>query len=51
MSDQPHDHPPLAEAPPDCPHCQKPLPLCICDSVTPLESRLGLLILQHPQEQ
>ncbi|MGJ4996242.1 tRNA-uridine aminocarboxypropyltransferase [Bradyrhizobium sp. HKCCYLS3077] len=52
MSDQPHDHPPLAaEPPPDCPHCQKPLPLCICDSVTPLESRLGLLILQHPQEQ
>ncbi|MGJ5204993.1 tRNA-uridine aminocarboxypropyltransferase [Bradyrhizobium sp. HKCCYLR20261] len=52
MSDQPHDHPALAaEPPPDCPHCQKPLPLCICDSVTPLESRLGLLILQHPQEQ
>lgn len=49
---EPHDHPPLAtEAPPDCPRCQKPLPLCICDSVTPLESRLGLLILQHPQEQ
>ncbi|MGJ4963579.1 tRNA-uridine aminocarboxypropyltransferase [Bradyrhizobium sp. HKCCYLRH3061] len=47
-----HNHPPLAtEAPPDCPRCQKPLPLCICDSVTPLESRLGLLILQHPQEQ
>ncbi|MGJ4928698.1 tRNA-uridine aminocarboxypropyltransferase [Bradyrhizobium sp. HKCCYLS2038] len=51
MSDQPHDHPPLAEAPPDCPQCQKPLPLCICDSITPLQSRLGLLILQHPQEQ
>src|SRR5207244_7216600 len=28
-----------------------PLPLCICDSVTPLESRISLLILQHPQEQ
>ncbi|MDA9450233.1 MULTISPECIES: tRNA-uridine aminocarboxypropyltransferase [Bradyrhizobium] len=37
---------------PECPHCQKPMPLCICDSVTPIEkSRLGLLILQHPQEQ
>lgn len=36
---------------PECPHCQKPMPLCICDSVTPLENRLGLLILQHPQEQ
>ncbi|MGJ4947450.1 tRNA-uridine aminocarboxypropyltransferase [Bradyrhizobium sp. HKCCYLS20291] len=51
MSDQPHHHSPLAETPPDCPRCQKPLPLCICDSVTPLQSRLGLLILQHPQEQ
>jgi DTW domain-containing protein YfiP len=36
---------------PECPHCQKPMPLCICDSVTPVENRLSLLILQHPQEQ
>jgi DTW domain-containing protein YfiP len=36
---------------PECPHCQKPMPLCICASVTPIENRLGLLILQHPQEQ
>ena len=35
----------------DCPRCQKPLPLCICDTVTPIESRVSLLILQHPQEQ
>ncbi|MBW7973175.1 tRNA-uridine aminocarboxypropyltransferase [Bradyrhizobium sp. BR 10289] len=45
---------PTAAAPeqiPECPHCQKPLPLCICDSVTPVENRLSLLILQHPQEQ
>ena len=35
----------------DCPRCQKPLPLCICDSVMPIESRISLLILQHPQEQ
>jgi DTW domain-containing protein len=35
----------------DCPRCHKPLPLCICDSVVPLQSRLSLLILQHPQEQ
>jgi DTW domain-containing protein YfiP len=40
-----------AEAIPDCPHCHKPLPLCICDSITPIESRISLLILQHPQEQ
>ena len=42
----------VADPIPECPHCQKPMPLCICDSVTPIEkSRLGLLILQHPQEQ
>src|SRR5438132_5295884 len=35
----------------DCLHCGKPLPLCICDSITPIESRIELLILQHPQEQ
>src|SRR5437879_13651003 len=39
------------EAIADCPRCGKPLPLCICDSVTPIESRTSLLILQHPQEQ
>ena len=39
------------EVVPDCPHCGKPLPLCICDSVTPIESKISLLILQHPQEQ
>jgi hypothetical protein len=39
------------EVVPDCPHCGKPLPLCICDSVTQIESRTELLILQHPQEQ
>ena len=35
----------------DCAHCGKPLPLCICDSITPIESRTQLLILVHPQEQ
>ncbi|HKU06515.1 MAG TPA: tRNA-uridine aminocarboxypropyltransferase [Bradyrhizobium sp.] len=35
----------------DCPHCGKPTPLCICDSVTPIENRISILILQHPQEQ
>ncbi len=39
------------EAIPDCPDCQKPLPLCICDSIEPIENRVSLLILQHPQEQ
>lgn len=35
----------------DCPHCGKPKPLCICDSVAPIENRISILILQHPQEQ
>jgi DTW domain-containing protein YfiP len=41
----------MAGATADCPRCRKPKPLCICDSVTPIESRISLLILQHPQEQ
>jgi DTW domain-containing protein YfiP len=41
----------MAGATADCPRCLKPKPLCICDSVTPIESRISLLILQHPQEQ
>ena len=49
MSDR--SEPGSAEAGADCPHCQKPLPLCICDSVTPIDNRIALLILQHPQEQ
>ena len=40
-----------AEMAPDCPRCLKPLPLCICDSITPIDNRISLLILQHPQEQ
>src|ERR1700712_3121113 len=39
------------EAIPECPRCLKPVPLCICDSITPIENKLGILILQHPQEQ
>jgi DTW domain-containing protein YfiP len=39
------------EAIPECPRCQKPVPLCICDSIVPIENKLGILILQHPQEQ
>src|SRR5664279_3470341 len=40
-----------AEVSPDCPHCHKPPALCICDSIVPIENRVSLLILQHPQEQ
>ncbi|WP_439363046.1 tRNA-uridine aminocarboxypropyltransferase [Bradyrhizobium sp. DASA03005] len=51
MSNPPDTVAAPAEPIPECPHCQKPMPLCICDSVTPIENRLSLLILQHPQEQ
>ena len=37
--------------PPLCPHCAKPEFLCVCESVEPLTTKVGLLILQHPQEQ
>jgi DTW domain-containing protein YfiP len=42
---------PAGEVAPDCPRCLKPLPLCICDAITPIDNRISLLILQHPQEQ
>jgi tRNA-uridine aminocarboxypropyltransferase len=45
------EHAETQDAIADCPHCGKPVPLCICDSVTPIESRIAVLILQHPQEQ
>src|ERR1700739_3408434 len=51
MSKQSEPDTGTAEAIPDCPDCHKPLPLCICDSITPVENRISLLILQHPQEQ
>jgi DTW domain-containing protein YfiP len=35
----------------ECPQCRKQMPLCICETVTPMDSRIPLLILQHPQEQ
>jgi tRNA-uridine aminocarboxypropyltransferase len=38
-------------ATPDCRHCRKPLPLCVCEGVTPIKNRVEVLILQHPQEQ
>jgi len=41
----------LSESLAHCRDCHKPMPLCICDAITPIESRTSLLILQHPQEQ
>jgi DTW domain-containing protein YfiP len=33
-----------------CPRCAKPPALCICDRIEPVETRLRIVILQHPQE-
>ncbi|HLX15725.1 MAG TPA: tRNA-uridine aminocarboxypropyltransferase [Bradyrhizobium sp.] len=38
-------------AAPDCPRCHKPVPLCVCDDIAPIDNRISVLILQHPQEQ
>ena len=34
-----------------CPNCEKILNLCVCDALAPLENRVFVLILRHPQEQ
>jgi DTW domain-containing protein YfiP len=34
-----------------CPSCGKSPELCVCADIAPIENRLGLLILQHPQEE
>jgi hypothetical protein len=39
------------EAIPDCPRCHKAMPLCVCEGIAPIATRISLLILQHPQEQ
>lgn len=39
-----------AEAEP-CPRCLKSPALCVCDGIVPIDNRVALLILQHPQEQ
>ena len=36
---------------PECTRCGKPPALCVCDAVIPLDHRIDVLILQHPQEQ
>jgi DTW domain-containing protein YfiP len=35
----------------ECPRCGKPLSLCVCEAVVPIDNQIALLILQHPQEQ
>jgi DTW domain-containing protein YfiP len=40
-----------ATPPAECPRCHKPAALCVCDGVEPIENKVSVLILQHPQEQ
>jgi DTW domain-containing protein len=35
----------------DCPRCLKPQALCVCEGIAPIDNKVALLILQHPQEQ
>ena len=44
------DAPAAADAA-ECPRCGKPAALCVCAGIQPLDNRVALLILQHPQEQ
>jgi DTW domain-containing protein len=41
--------PTLAED--ECARCGKPASLCVCDGIVQVDNKLGVLILQHPQEQ
>jgi len=34
-----------------CPTCGKPPVLCVCEGVEPIDTKVALLLLQHPQEQ
>jgi tRNA-uridine aminocarboxypropyltransferase len=54
MIGQPADGAPQASpaaADAECPHCRKPRPLCVCEGIAPIDNKVSLLILQHPQEQ
>lgn len=51
MSNDPDIEPAITEEPQECERCGKPLELCVCDGIAPLDNRIELLILQHPQEQ
>ena len=47
----PNPDAPIPSAAAECPRCGKPAPLCVCAGIEPIDNRVGLLILQHPQEQ
>ena len=48
---KPNNGPVVDPAEPICPHCLKPMSLSVCNEVAPIENRVAVLILQHPQEQ
>jgi hypothetical protein len=48
LTDQPAD---ISQPAEDCPRCGKPETLCVCKDIAPLDNKIGVLILQHPQEQ
>jgi DTW domain-containing protein YfiP len=41
----------LADPQAECPRCRKPPALCVCEGIAPIDNKVTLLILQHPQEQ
>jgi DTW domain-containing protein YfiP len=41
----------LADPQAGCPRCGKPPALCVCEGIVPIDNRVSLLILQHPQER
>lgn len=54
MSDHPGAAPPQAapaDAETECPRCGKPPALCVCGAIEPIDNKVMLMILQHPQEQ
>jgi DTW domain-containing protein YfiP len=46
-----HSPAPDAISPEECPRCGKETTLCVCGGIEPIDNRISLLILQHPQEQ
>jgi DTW domain-containing protein YfiP len=42
---------PALEPVAECPRCGKPETLCVCQDIQPIDNKIALLILQHPQEQ
>src|SRR6185436_8808183 len=41
----------MMTSPETCPHCEKPARLCACAALAPVDNRIFVLILRHPQEQ